>query len=254
MPGGNAEAPSALPDLFVSDLHLSPERSAIQRIFATFLREEAAQARALYILGDLFDYWIGDDDLNEPFHATVVADLGALARSGCTVYLMHGNRDFLFDARFAQAAGARLLVDPTVIEQAGTRTLLLHGDTLCVDDPDYQAFRAKVRTELWRKDFLAKPLAERRAIALKLRADSRSSQQAKSDAIMDVSPSAVAQAFRLHDCTRMIHGHTHRSARHEYVVDGRVRERWVLGDWYRAGSFLRCDSEGRCEARALASA
>jgi UDP-2,3-diacylglucosamine hydrolase len=164
---------------------------------------------------------------------------------------MHGNRDFLAGERFAAAARARLLPDPHVIEQGGVRTLLLHGDTLCVDDPDYQAFRTKVRASAWQRDFLAKPLAERRAIARQLRADSRSSQQVKADAIMDVAPAAVLEAFRRHDCTRMIHGHTHRPARHEYTVDGRACERWVLAEWYATGSFLRCDPTGRCEAVSL---
>ena len=235
-------------DLFVSDLHLTPERAEITRAFAAFLRADAIRARSLYILGDLFDYWVGDDDLDDPFHAEIAAELSRIAEAGCSVYLMHGNRDFLLGERFVAAARARLLADPTVIEQAGIRTVLMHGDTLCVDDHDYQAFRAKVRTEAWQRDFLAKPLAERRAIALKLRADSRSSQQRKSDAIMDATPHAVAEAFRRHQCARMIHGHTHRPARHEHCIDGQVCERWVLADWYSAGSFLRCDARGRCEA------
>ena len=249
--GASTIARADSPDLFVSDLHLAPERPAINRAFSAFLHAEAMQARSLYILGDLFDYWIGDDDLDEPFHATIVAELAAVSGSGCSIYLMHGNRDFLLGKRFAATARAELLPDPSVIVQGGTRTLLLHGDTLCIDDPDYQAFRAKVRTESWQRDFNAKPLAERRAMALKLRADSRSSQQAKAAAIMDVATRAVADAFRRHHCQRMIHGHTHRPARHEHLVDGKICERWVLADWYNTGSFLRCDARGTCESVAL---
>ena len=177
-----------------------------------------------------------------------------MSRAGCSVYLMQGNRDFLLEHRFAQATGAVLLPDPTVIEQAGARTLLLHGDTLCVDDPDYQAFRTKVRAPAWQRDFLRKPLAERRSIAFKLRADSKSSQREKADAIMDVSPQAVAEAFRRHGCVRMIHGHTHRPQRHEHLVDARVCERWVLSDWYEAGAFLRCEPDGSCTSVAVPEA
>lgn len=242
------------PALFVSDLHLAAERPAIQQLFSRFLCTQAARARALYILGDLFDYWIGDDDLDQPFHARVVAELAVTARAGCSVYLMRGNRDFLLGERFAAAARAQMLSDPVVIDQAGIRTLLLHGDTLCTDDADYQAFRAKVRTEAWQREFMAKPVDERRAIALKLRADSKSSQRLKPEAIMDVTPSAVAEAFRRHDCTRMIHGHTHRPARHTHIVDARACERWVLGDWYDRGSFLRWNPTGNCESVPIAAA
>ncbi|MCC6534836.1 MAG: UDP-2,3-diacylglucosamine diphosphatase [Burkholderiales bacterium] len=238
---------------FVSDLHLSPERPAMRRVFGQFLRQAPA-ADALFILGDLFDYWIGDDDLADPFHAAVAADLAALAERGCALHLMQGNRDFLLGEHFARAAKLELLPDAAVIAGPGRRTLLLHGDTLCLDDPDYQAFRSKVHAPDFQRAFLAKSLDERRAIALDLRADSQSSQKAKPDEIMDVAPRAVADAFRRYDCTRMIHGHTHRPARHEHVVDGRRRERWVLGDWYGAASFLRCDERGECEAIRLACA
>ncbi len=234
--------------LFVSDLHLSPERPGITEAFFGFLRDEARRASSLFILGDLFDYWVGDDDLEAPFPASIAAALAALANSGCSVSLMQGNRDFLMGERLARAAHAVLLPDPTLIDLDGISTLLLHGDTLCIDDPDYQNFRAKVRTAGWQVDFLAKSLAERRAIALGLRADSRSSQKAKSEAIMDVAERAVLDAFRRYDCDRMIHGHTHRPARHEHRIGNRTRERWVLADWYSHGSYLRCDSNGNCES------
>jgi len=234
--------------LFISDLHLGPERPTISAAFFDFLDRDARGVAALYILGDLFDYWIGDDDLADPLCAQVASSLAVVARSGCAVYVMHGNRDFLIRDRFCEAAGATLVSDPTVVAVGGVRTLLLHGDTLCLDDPDYQCFRAKVRTPAWQDEILAKPIEARRAIARGLRADSTSSQQAKSEAIMDVAERAVVDAFRRYDCDRMIHGHTHRPARHEHVIDGRTRERWVLADWYAEGSFLRCDPGGRCSA------
>lgn len=237
--------------LLVSDLHLGPERPAITAAFFEFLAADARRASALYVLGDLFDYWIGDDDLADPFCAQVAAALAAAAQAGCAVHLMHGNRDFLIGERFCDAAHARLLPDPSLVELGGRRTLLMHGDTLCLDDPDYQAFRAKVRNPAWQAAMLAKPIEERRAIALALRADSQSSQQSKSEEIMDVSERAVVDAFRRFDCERMIHGHTHRPARHEHWVDGRLRERWVLADWYTHGSYLRVDDSGACSSIAL---
>ena len=238
---------AAVTALFVSDLHLAPQRPAMAAAFSRLLRTEARSAQRLYILGDLFDYWIGDDDLADPFHAAVASDLSALAGCGCAVHFMPGNRDFLLGQRFAQAAGMTILPDPTRIELAGAPTLLLHGDTLCLDDVDYLAFRAKVHDAAWQAHFLSQPIDERRAAALQLRADSESSQKAKAQAIMDVAPRAVEREFREYGCTRMIHGHTHRPARHEHRIDGRLCERWVLADWYRRGSYLRCDDRG-CRA------
>jgi UDP-2,3-diacylglucosamine hydrolase len=230
--------------LFVSDLHLTPERPAMAAAFTRLLRTDARRAERLYILGDMFDYWIGDDDLADPFHAEAAAELAALAHSGCRVLFMPGNRDFLLGERFAYAAKLEILTDPSVVELAGTPTLLLHGDTLCVDDVDYQAFRAKVQARSWQQQFLRQSLEERRRIAFGLRADSESSQKQKSAEIMDVAARAVEQAFRTSGCTRMIHGHTHRPARHEHYIDGRLCERWVLADWYERGSYLRCDASG----------
>ncbi len=234
--------------MFVSDLHLSPQRPEMVRVFQGFLRKQAAGARSLYILGDLFDYWIGDDDLDQPFHAAVAGALARLAETGCAIHFMPGNRDFLIGERFARAARLDILPDPTLIDQAGVYTLLVHGDTLCLDDLDYQAFRARVRDPAWQRDLLARPLEERRAIAFQLRSDSRSSQQSKPVDIMDVAPRAVEEAFRRYRCSRIIHGHTHRPGRHEHLIDDRRCERWVLGDWYRSGSYLRCDERGTCRA------
>jgi UDP-2,3-diacylglucosamine hydrolase len=230
--------------LFVSDLHLTPQRPAMAAAFTRLLRTDARRAQRFFILGDMFDYWIGDDDLADPFHAEVAAELAVLAQSGCRVLFMPGNRDFLLGERFADAAKLDILADPSIVELAGTPTLLLHGDTLCMDDVDYQAFRAKVHAQSWQQQFLRQSLEERRRIALELRADSESSQREKSTEIMDVAARAVEQAFRTSGCTRMIHGHTHRPARHEHYIDGRLCERWVLADWYQRGSYLRCDASG----------
>jgi UDP-2,3-diacylglucosamine hydrolase len=230
--------------LFVSDLHLAAQRPQMRAAFVRLLRSEARSAQALYILGDLFDYWIGDDDLEQPQHAELAAEIRALADTGCAVYFMAGNRDFLLGERFSAASGMSALADPARIELGGVPTLLLHGDTLCLDDADYQAFRRQVHDVRWQQQFLAQPRVQRREIALKLRADSESSQQLKTEAIMDVSPRAVEAAFRAHGCTRMIHGHTHRPGRHEHRIDGRSCERWVLADWYRRATYLRCDAGG----------
>lgn len=230
--------------LFVSDLHLSPERARINRVFLEFLAGDARDASAIYMLGDLFDYWIGDDDLDGAWHQLIAHALRGVAETGARVYFIHGNRDFLIGERFAAAVGMTILPDPCVIEISGVRTVLTHGDALCTLDLAYQAFRDKVRSEPWQRAFLAQPLEERRAIALKLRADSRTEQREKSAEIMDVTPSEVEALFMRHQATRIIHGHTHRPARHEHMVSGETCERWVLADWYQRGSFLRCDSDG----------
>jgi len=240
------------PQLFISDLHLTTERPAINRTFFAFLRDEARSAAALYILGDLFDYWIGDDDLADPFNASVADGLRALVDGGCRVHFMPGNRDFLVGSRFAAACGMTVLDDPTVIDLCGTRTLLMHGDTLCTTDLAYQTFRTKVHTETWQRDFLARSLAERRAIAQGLRAESQEEKGTKTAEIMDVTPSAVEQVMREHDCTRLIHGHTHRPARHALTIAGKACERWVLAAWFESGSYLRCSQDGSCRALTLA--
>ena len=224
--------------LLISDLHLSAERPEANEAFIGFLEREAAGAGALYILGDLFEFWIGDDDAGTPFHAVLAGLLRGVADRGTSLYLMHGNRDFLLGRRFCDLTGARLLPDPSVAELGGVRTLLLHGDTLCTDDEDYQSWRRTARSAQWQARFLAKPLAERRAEMLSLRAKSAAAIRAKPARIMDANPGAVQQAFRDHGVARMIHGHTHRCARHALAVDGRKCERWVLPDWYGAGGYL----------------
>lgn len=230
--------------LFVADLHLGPERPQTTRIFEDFARHTAPGAEALYILGDLFEYWAGDDDLSDPHHATVASALTELSRSGTAVFIMHGNRDFLMAGDFARAAHARLIPDPTLIDLYGTPTLLMHGDTLCTGDTAYLAFRAKVRQPAWQMEFLARPLAERKGEVEALRQRSETDKQMKSIVEMDVHPDAVAAALREHGYPRLIHGHTHRPARHLHRVDGHDCERWVLDSWYDHGSYLRCDAAG----------
>jgi len=223
--------------LFISDLHLDETRPQILELFTRFLARDARGADALYILGDLFESWIGDDD-DAPLAARVATGVRALRDSGTPVYFMHGNRDFLLGESYAEHAGIMLLADPTVIELAGERTLLMHGDTLCTDDTEYQKFRTLVRNPQWQRQFLAKPLAERRAFAAQARGESRKQTALKAAEIMDVNQAAVESAMRAHDVRRLIHGHTHRPATHRFDLDGTSAERIVLGDWYEQSSVL----------------
>jgi UDP-2,3-diacylglucosamine hydrolase len=224
--------------LFISDLHLSEERAAANERFIGFLEGKARSADALYILGDFFEYWIGDDDLEAPFNAVIAGLLRGLTRQGVPVYLMHGNRDFLVGEGFCRATGGTLLADPSVVEVQGERTLLAHGDTLCTDDHDYQSWRRVARSQEWQREFLAKPREVRRRMILGLREKSKAVVEAKPAEIMDVNDAAVAQALREHGVQRLVHGHTHRPGRHEHRVDGRDCERWVLPDWYGPGGYL----------------
>ena len=231
--------------VFISDLHLAAERPAIVDAFFRFLGGPARGAHALYVLGDLFEYWVGDDDLDDPLNTSVAGGFARLAAEGTAVYFMHGNRDFLVGAQFAQRAGARLLDDPARVDLHGTPTLLMHGDTLCTDDVDYQKFRAYARDPRNQARFLGQPVAARHAEMEALRHRSESAKLDKSAEIMDVNAVAVEDALRKAGCPpRLIHGHTHRPARHFHRVDGRECERWVLGDWYERGSYLRCDETG----------
>lgn len=227
--------------LFISDLHLCPTRPEIRRIFLDFLAGPARQAQSLYILGDLFEYWAGDDDLGDPFNAETCAALRGLADAGTAVCFMAGNRDFLAGDAFALATGMTLLDEPSLVDIEGTPTLLMHGDTLCTDDEAYLRFRAQVRSAEWRRGFLALPLAERKARIEALRRESEAQKRTKPMEIMDVNPEAVARALRVHGCARLIHGHTHRPACHSLEVDGRPCQRWVLPDWYEHGGYLSCE-------------
>jgi UDP-2,3-diacylglucosamine hydrolase len=230
-----------LSTLFISDLHLTEERPEANERFIELLEGEGRAADALYILGDFFEYWIGDDDLGEPFNAVIAGLLKDLTQRGVRVYLMHGNRDFLIGEGFCAATGAELLGDPTVVQIGGTDTLLMHGDTLCTDDVEYQAWRRKARDPAFQADFLAKPLGERRKAVAQMRERSRQVVQEKTAEIMDVSDDAVRQALRTHGVRRLIHGHTHRPGRHVVDVDGERCERWVLPDWYGRGGYIQLD-------------
>jgi UDP-2,3-diacylglucosamine hydrolase len=230
--------------IFVSDLHLSPERPRIVQTFFAFLTDTAAQAAELYILGDLFEYWVGDDDRDEPFNASIADGLAALAQRGVAVRLMQGNRDVLLGRDFARRCKAEILADPTLLDLHGSKTLLMHGDTLCTDDVDYQKFRAHAHDPSTQRRFLAQPLADRRQQIRELRAHSEAAKGLKTAAIMDVAPATVERVLRAHGYPRLIHGHTHRPARHLHVVDGHQCERWVLPDWYESGGYLRCDASG----------
>lgn len=242
-----------MPDaFFISDLHLDDERPRITDLFLRFLRSEARAAAALYILGDLFESWIGDDD-DAPLVRTVQEALAALTRSGVATHFMAGNRDFLVGDAFAERTGVALLKDPTLRAFGGVPTLLMHGDTLCTDDVAYQKFRQQVRDPGWQRAFLAQPLAQRRAFAAQAREQSRLHTGSAQAQIMDVTDAAVRDALQTHDATRLIHGHTHRPGRHAIVLGERSAERVVLGDWYEQGSVLRVDGgEVVLESRALA--
>ena len=224
--------------VFISDLHLDPRRPAITALFLDFLTG-LASGESLFILGDLFEAWIGDDE-DDPHYQHILQHLRSTTERGVAIAVMHGNRDFLLGEGFARATGCALLKDPTRIELAGEPVLLMHGDTLCIDDQEYQQFRALVRNPDWQAEFLAKPLLERRQIAAHLRETSRQRTGEKDMNIMDVNSRAVADAMQAHGVRRLIHGHTHRPAIHDFDLDGHSVQRIVLGDWYEQGSVLTC--------------
>ena len=234
--------------LFVSDLHLCASRPQVTNLFLEFLRTEAINAEALYILGDLFEAWVGDDMTGATADG-VRAGLRALTQAGVPVFVMRGNRDFLLGPRFAEDTGAKLLPDPALILLQDEPTLLMHGDLLCSDDLAYQTFRQQVRAPHWQENFLAQSLDDRIAFADKARAASRQHQDGmKGDGtleiIADVSPSTVAQTLERYGVTRLIHGHTHRPAIHSLNIGGHSTQRIVLGDWYTQGSVLRVSADG----------
>ncbi|MFC4527681.1 UDP-2,3-diacylglucosamine diphosphatase [Dyella halodurans] len=239
--------------LFISDLHLDDSRPQITRLFEDFLAgDEARSADAVYILGDLVEAWVGDDDDAE-LPTRIANATRALRESGVPVYFIVGNRDFLLGENFAQRAGFSLLDDGTVHDLYGRPTLLMHGDVLCTDDVAYQAVRKQLRSPAWKAQVLAMPLEARRALAAKARAESRAHTGSAMEAIMDVNADAVAGTMRKAGVTRLIHGHTHRPATHRFDLDGHPAERIVLGDWYEQGSVLRVTPEG-AELRGLALA
>ncbi|MDO8298926.1 UDP-2,3-diacylglucosamine diphosphatase [Lacisediminimonas sp.] len=242
----SAQATPPLVALFVSDLHLD---AALPRTTARFLRlldETAPAAQALYLLGDIFEYWAGDDDITNDFNRRIVAALRTLGRRGVDLFWIAGNRDFLVGAQFAQQAGLQLLDDPTSLTLAGQRIVLTHGDMLCTDDHAYQAFRAQVREPGWQQQFLSQPLSERKRVIETMRQQSRDAQRVKAPEIMDVNESAVQRLFEQSGAGLMIHGHTHRPGVHRYQ-GGLVRH--VLPDWdldhgAARGGWLQLDEAG----------
>lgn len=235
---------------FISDLHLTPERPLPVQLFYRFIKECAPQTQALYILGDFFEAWVGDDDLAQPFHRDIATALKSLSEQGVAVFFLPGNRDFLIGQAFAEAAGLTLLDDPTEVELFGVPTLLTHGDIFCTDDATYQDFRQQVRTPAWQQHFLAQPLAQRHVQAKTLRERSEHAKAGKKPEIMDVNNAAIGKMLEVHPVKRIVHGHTHRPARHEYPLNGEIGERWVLPDWYENGGYLACD-EGGCRLSAF---
>jgi UDP-2,3-diacylglucosamine hydrolase len=218
--------------VFISDLHLCAEQPAITQAFFDFLgRAVAGKTDRLFILGDLFEYWVGDDDLGDVLNQRIAQALRQLAESGIALFFIAGNRDFLIGSRFAEAAGVTLLPDPHLAHFKNCDILLSHGDALCIDDADYQAFRAMVREPAWQAAFLAQPLALRHAQITDMRQQSERAKMHKPATIMDVNQTAVAGLFRSTGQTLFIHGHTHRPAHHRLTVDAIARERWVLTDW-----------------------
>ena len=232
--------------LFISDLHLAPERPEMIRLFEKFIDDVAVQADVLYILGDFLEYWIGDDDRAVGLQP-VFSALERLHHSGTKVRFMHGNRDFLIGKKLARKHHFEIIDDPHVETMDHQRVLLMHGDLLCTDDVAYQNFRHKVRNRWYQRLFLLLPLSLRERVALSLRKTSEKATADKSEEIMDVNQQAVAEAMRESDVSLLIHGHTHRPGIHEFELDGKQVKRIVLGDWYHDGNYLRTDANGEYE-------
>ncbi|MFI8691646.1 UDP-2,3-diacylglucosamine diphosphatase [Stutzerimonas kunmingensis] len=229
--------------LLISDLHLEEERPDITRAFLHFLTTRACQAEALYILGDFFEVWIGDDAIT-PFQQSIADALRALSERGTRIYLMHGNRDFMLGKGFCRAAGCTLLGDPSVVELGGERVLLMHGDSLCTRDEGYMRLRRLLRNPLSLFILRHLPLSTRRKLARKLRNESRAQTRMKASDIIDVTPELIPRVLAEHGVRTLIHGHTHRPATHELEVDGRPARRIVLGDWDQQGWALQVDESG----------
>jgi UDP-2,3-diacylglucosamine hydrolase len=246
--------------LFISDLHLCDSRPHISQAFQQFLEKTALKAQALYILGDLFEYWAGDDSIKTDAtgyeHSSAglqpnIHALHSLAKKGTSVFFMHGNRDFLIGEGFEKATSIKILPDPSLITLYGKPVLLSHGDALCTDDTAYQNFRTEVRSAAWQAKFLSQPLTARVAYIEQLREKSEQAKSAKSMQIMDVNAAAVDELLRKFSYPPIfIHGHTHRPKKHIHAIDGNTCERWVLGDWYEQGSYLKLDKNG-CHSQML---
>lgn len=229
--------------LLISDLHLEEERPDITRAFLHFLATRARQAEALYILGDFFEVWIGDDAMT-PFQRSIADALRALSEGGTRIYLMHGNRDFMLGKGFCRAAGCTLLADPSVVELGGERVLLMHGDSLCTRDEGYMRLRRLLRNPLSLLILRNLPLSTRKKLARKLRSESRTQTRMKAADIIDVTPELIPRVLAEHGVRTLIHGHTHRPATHQLEVDGRPGRRIVLGDWDQQGWALQVDENG----------
>lgn len=230
--------------IFISDLHLAPERPEIISLFKRFCNDVALHSESLYILGDFVEYWLGDDDEADGLQPAFDA-LYRLHEQGTAIYFMHGNRDFLIGEKLARRCGFKIIPDPTLITIQQQDAILMHGDTLCTDDVDYMKFRNMVRNESFIADFLARPLAERQQIARDMRQQSRLAVAEKNPVIMDANQQAIVDIMQLHDVQLLIHGHTHRPAIHELMVGNRACTRIVLGDWYESGSYLVLDDANR---------
>jgi len=227
--------------LFISDLHLATERPEIIELFVKFINTDARNADALYILGDLFEVWLGDDYC-EPGLEPAINALKNFSESGIPLFVIHGNRDFLMGTGFENMTGCKLLPDPSTIQLGETLTLISHGDELCIDDTEYMAFRQMVRDPQWQNTFLSKPIEDRIAFAKQARSESISKTQQKAMDIMDVNQNAVEQLMTKHKVELLIHGHTHRPNTHHFEVNGKTLTRIVLGDWYEQGSVLVCNN------------
>ncbi len=235
---------------FISDLHLEPARPASVLLLFEFLEHIRGKADALYILGDFFEYWIGDDVLDTPAGQpvlTITAALQLLVESGVPVYFIHGNRDFLLGEDFAQRSGCQLLPEQQLIDLYGTPTLIMHGDTLCTDDVDYQQARKLFRDSRWQAEVMRLSIPERLQRAQAMRLQSQESTQGKLEQILDVNPQTVRAVMQDYGVQRLIHGHTHRPATHDFLLNDKPAQRIVLGDWYRQGSFLRVDTAQRMQ-------
>ena len=227
---------------FISDLHLSPEQPALAQGFKDFLTDINQQANALYILGDFFDSWIGDDE-DHPFVQAIKDQLSIFSQQGHALYIQRGNRDFLMGEKFAADIGGHLLGDEALIEIAGQKVLLMHGDSLCTADTEYMKFRAMVRGTAWQSQILAMPIAARRQLAQDLRSKSHSMNVTKAEDIMDVSQDEVENVMRKHRVNTLIHGHTHRPAVHHFMLDGLQSNRFVLGDWGKTAWYIKADGK-----------
>ncbi len=232
-----------MPTLFISDLHLCEDRPHINTLFLNFLANDTNGIHALYILGDLFEAWIGDDAVSAS-DQTILAALKNMTLSGIPIYVMHGNRDFLLAELFCEQTGCELISDPSTIDLYGTPTLLMHGDTLCTDDTSYQQFRSMVRSETWQTQFLAMTPEQRQQIATKYRSESKIQTQQKKAEIVDANQQAIETIMQQHNILHLIHGHTHRPATHQFKLNNKSAQRVVLGDWYKHGSVLVVDKIG----------